>query len=244
MNTPFRVRVFPASAGDLDRLMAFYERERSDELPPPAVRDLGDTLYDGRTIVAEDLAGNLCACAAHVGLTPDQARTYVGELTGTRVTPRLNGARPLRFHTLLLGLRLLSHVATNIETPEDGTTSMITIISSSNVRSLKGIRAAGFVELKDRPSWLKFDELSWHGRQVEGEWIYFMATGDTVRRVASTLIAAGLFTWKMALENDRGPITVELDGFHDLRLAEADIRELAEGRYAVDWVPPPERIAM
>ena len=57
------------------------------------------------------------------------------------------------------------------------------------------------------------------------------------------LIAVGLFGWKIELEVPSGPVTATLEGFHELRLAEADIRALAEGKQEVDWIPPPDSVA-
>jgi hypothetical protein len=239
------VRLYPVRQPQAyERISAFYARERSDVLPPPTTKDLLDAVSKGRLIAAEDRQGRIIACTAQILLTPEGAKTYVGELTGTRVTEPLNGARPLRFHMLLLGLRLLNQAAGLPQSRAGASTSLVTIVKTSNERSLKGIRAAGFAELRDTPSWLKFDELSWHGDYVAGEWAYFFATNDTVRRVARTLIDAGLFTWRLNLENRHGSLDVQLDGFDDLRLAEADIRAIAEGRHTVDWVAPPAKIEL
>ena len=74
-------------------------------------------------------------------------------------------------------------------------------------------------------------------------WTYFYATNRTARHLAEKLIAVGLFGWKIELEVPSGPVTATLEGFHELRLAEADIRALAEGKQEVDWIPPPDSIA-
>jgi hypothetical protein len=237
------VRIRPAALKDRERLSTFYERNRSDELPPPTTRDLLDAIRLGRCFVVEDRAGEILACSAHIFVTPESAKTYVGELTGTCVTTRLNGARPIRVHKLMLGLRVLHSVATMPTALGGASTSLITIVKASNERSLRGIRGAQFVEIPHRPAWLRFDELSWHGRDAGPDWTYFYATNRTARHLAEALIAVGLFSWKIELEVAGGPVTATLEGFHELRLAEADIRALAEGRQEVDWIPPPDGIA-
>jgi len=186
--------------------------------------------------------GEILACSAHIFVTPESAKTYVGELTGICVTSRLNGACPIRIHTLLLGLRVLHSVATMPTALGGASTSLITIVKASNERSLRGIRAAQFVEMQHRPAWLRFDELSWHGGDAGSDWTYFYATNETARHLAEKLIAVGLFDWKISLEVPSGSVVASLEGFHELRLAETDIRALAEGRQEVDWTPPPDGI--
>lgn len=48
------VRIRPAALKDRERLSAFYERNRSDELHPPTTRDLLDAIRLGRCLVVDD----------------------------------------------------------------------------------------------------------------------------------------------------------------------------------------------
>lgn len=72
------VRIRPTALRDREQLSTFYERNRSDELPPPTTRDLLDAIRLGRCLVVEDRDGEILACSANILVTPESAKTYVG----------------------------------------------------------------------------------------------------------------------------------------------------------------------
>jgi hypothetical protein len=237
-----QLRIVPGSLRDFERVMKFYARERSDELPTPTAKDLATALEDGRLLFVEDQENQILATAAYIPITARSCLTVVGELTGTRVTDALNRGKPLNFQTLLLGLRVLHHIAYEGEPIPPGSYSIITIVKKTNEPSYKNIVKSKFVEFKERPEWLRFDELSWHGKYVEDDWRYFYATSETVQHLANQLISNGLLSWNMNLEVRAGRASIHFEGFRSIAAAAPDLIAFSSGARKAKIVPPPQSL--
>jgi hypothetical protein len=112
----------------------------------------------------------------------------------------------------------------------------------NGLASLANVKKAGFVECESQPDWLEYDKLSWHQGSDKGEWQCFRATSDTVRLLAEKLADNGLLDGKLDIKTSSGDVAVELIGFRELKLAAADIREMASGRYRADLSDLPDEL--
>lgn len=238
-----RIRIRPGGMGDFEALMRFYAVNRSEYLPSPQSKDLINALRHGRQIVIDDFIGGLVGTAANIPFTDPTCSSFVGELTGTAVNPSLRGGSPVKLQTILLGLRVLHH-AVLIGDAIDGSTSLLTIVKRENERSIKNILKAKFARCDKLPAWFKYDELAWHGSYVVDEWEYFVATSETVRFLARTLIDNGLLTSRINIETASGPTEVVFEGFRDLELARDDLLRIADGELEINLRPLPERLLL
>ena len=234
-----------ARRSELERLMAFYGKHATPSLPAPSVRDLAGTLEAGRMLIIEEqTSGSLLASAAIFDFTPSGAKDYVGELSGTRVTGTLGGFGPISVQRLLIGAGLLGHAALEAENTEGCSSSLISIVRTENIRSIRNIQEAGFEPLENKPPWFAYEELAWHGSIVEDEWSYFVATDDTVRRAVTDLTGVGLLTKGTAslARQDRGSDRVRAveirSELTDLAMALDDLTAIVDGRTAGLSMPP------
>jgi len=253
LNTPaapagsFRIR--QAAPGDFQALLDFYAANQSAALPIPSVKVVGDTLEQGRILVVQPAGEDrLVASAAVFQLTPQSALTYTGELAGMRATAEVGGLGPASMQILLLGLRLIGHaVLEPAPAKPDATNSLIAIVKNDNARSIANIEAIGMKPLSARPGWMKYDEQSWHGKIVDGEWRYYFADNGTVVKALDILAPLGLLGGKMRLERtDRQSGARQQFEFHlelrDLEFAAKDLEDIRSGRAVVELVQPPARI--
>ena len=243
----FRIR--RAERGDFQALLDFYAGNQSAALPIPTVKVVGDTIEEGRILVVQPAGEDrLVASAAVFQLTPQAALTYTGELAGMRATAEVGGLGPASMQILLLGLRLLGHIALEPVQVGPGTTkSLIAIVKSDNARSIANVEAIGMKPLGARPGWMKYDEQSWHGRIVDGEWRYYFADNDTIVKALNILAPLGLASGKMRLERtDKKSHVLQQFEFHlelpDLKFAADDLEDIRSGRAVVDLVQPPAQI--
>jgi hypothetical protein len=236
-----KIRLHPGKPPDYERLMRFYARERSANLPTPTVKDLTTALTDGRFLIAESEDGEIRACAAQIPLTTHSLsclRRRVDRHSSDQTTQPWQANQlsdpDARFARAAPCCSLGRGSAACFEQP-------ITIIKKENIGSLKNVRRAKFVDCEERPDWLRFDELSWHGDYVVDEWEYLLATSESVRYLADKLISNG---FSKVNEHRHGvrPTEIALDGFRDLAVAQDDIRHIALGRRTIDLAPLPERL--
>jgi hypothetical protein len=238
-----RLRFRPGTIDDRKALRALYKREHSPALPSPTNKDLETALRDGRFIVGETEEGEIVACATMIPFSPADSVTYVGELTGAFVDKRFRGGKPVSLQTLMLGLRILHHVALEGESVKPAATNtIITIVKKTNKASLANVKKAGFVECESQPDWLEYDKLSWHQGSDKDEWQCFRATSDTVQLLAEKLVDNGLLEGKLDIKTSSGGVEVELIGFRELKLAAADVREMASGQYRADLSDLPDEL--
>jgi hypothetical protein len=175
------LRLRQAKLGDFERIQSFYEDNLHENLPPPPSRDIADTIDIGRLLVLEGVQDSaILACGAIFRLSPNASKTYVGELAGMRVLRAVGGLQPFNAQTLLIGARLLGHAATDVEPGDGRTNSLVAIVKKGNRPSKTNIEQALFHPLEQRPSWFRYDELSWHGSIVADEWSYYYASHATV----------------------------------------------------------------
>jgi hypothetical protein len=253
LNTPaapagsFRIR--QARRDDFQALLDFYAANQSAALPIPTVKVVGDTIEQGRILVVQPVGEDrMVAAAAVFQLTPQSALTYTGELAGMRATTEVGGLGPASMQILLLGLRLIGHVALEpAPAAPDATNSLIAIVKSDNARSITNIEAIGMKPLSARPGWMKYDEQSWHGKIVDGEWRYYFADNDTIVKALNILAPLGLLGGKMRLaRTDKQSGAQEQFEFHlelpDLEFAAADLEDIRSGRVVVELVQPPAQI--
>lgn len=237
-----------AALADFERIRSFYEHNLHENLPPPPSKDLADTIAEDRVLILEDMrTDTLLACGAIFRLSPISSKTYVGELAGMRALGGVNGLRPFSAQTLLIGARLLGHAATDAEPLGGRTNSLVTIVKKGNERSRNNIEAALFRPLPQRPGWIRYDELAWHGSKVSDEWSYYYATNETVRHVAELLVKKGLLEGEILLtrtnrttgEDEQFRIRSQL---RDIMNAAGDIRRLLKGEYQIQLCTPPETL--
>ena len=237
-----------AVSADLTRLMSFYRENASLALPAPSVVTLGSALSTGRFLLIESLDGGLIlASAAIFDYSPPGWRTYVGELSGTRVTASLNGFGPIGIQRLLLGARLLGHAATQSAHLQGCSSSLLTVVRSDNHNSIRNVEAAGFARLERRPDWIKYDEHSWNGAVVGDEWSYYVASDATVRQAFSDLAGVGIFGGIVLLSrNNRQTGDLEVVSIRsmlkDLGMALEDLRAIHEGARLSELEPPPDEL--
>ena len=120
-------------------------------------------------------------------------------------------------------------------------------VKNDNARSIANIEAIGMKPLSARPGWMKYDEQSWHGKIVDGEWRYYFADNGTVVKALDILAPLGLLGGKMRLERtDRQSGARHRFEFHlelrDLEFAAKDLEDIRSGRAVVELVQPPARI--
>jgi hypothetical protein len=202
----------------------------------PSIRDLYETLDNGRFLIVEPVDGAaIAACAAIFDFTPHDCPRYVGELSGTRVTTALGGLGPMSFQGLLLRARLAGYVATASEHSEGHSSSLITIVKSDNAPSLQNVENAGFFRLEHRPEWFAYDDLSWHGSIIENDWQFFLATDATVRDALRSLSELGVFRGQIELSRvnrDSGlteQFSIRID-LPDIAYAVQDLAAIMDGR--------------
>lgn len=145
-----------AERGDFQALPDFYAGNQSAALPIPSVKVVGDTIEQGRILVVQPVGGNrMVASTAVFQLTPQSALTYTGELARMRASTEVRGLGPASMKVLLLGLRLIGHVALEpAPAAPSATNSLIAIGKSDNVRSIANIEAIGMKPLSARPGWM------------------------------------------------------------------------------------------
>jgi len=243
----FNVR--QASLSDFKALLEFYRRHATAALPAPTAKTVGDTIKQGRILLVEEQATSaIVASGAVFDLSPSAALTYVGELAGMRATRAVGGLRPLTMQFVLIGLRLLGLVATELQGLKKGVTnSIITIVKESNTASIRNIEATGMKPLQQRPEWFRYDEFVWHGHVVDTEWKYYYADAETVVEVLRQLSAVGLFEGELKLSRtEKGTNQPESCVFHlqlkDISRAEKDLRAILDDKAGpgVDLVAPPD----
>lgn len=239
---PNRVILRLAHIGDLDLLMALYTEQASDVLPPPTLKDLASAIEDGRLFVVQGPDG-LLACSALVPLTSATCHSYVGELTGTFVAKPLRGGKPIGVQAILLGLRVLHHAVLLGDVTPPASNSLVTIVKKGNTYSSANVTRAGFVPCPERPPWLKYDELSWHGDHVEDEWEYFRATPETVKHLATQLIDHGLLDGKFTITIAEEPVDIHLRGFKELSRAREDLIAIAKGELEIPLSALPAKLS-
>lgn len=234
-----------AVSTDLPRLMGFYRENASEALPAPSVATLGNALSLGRFLLIEPPDGGMIlASAAIFDYSPSGWRTYVGELSGTRVTASLNGFGPIGIQRLLLGARLLGHAATQSEHQQGSSSSLLTVVKSDNHNSIRNVEAAGFARLEHRPDWIRYDEHSWNGAIVGDEWSYYVASDATVRQAFADLAGVGIFGGTVRLSrNNRQTNEEEVVSIRsmlkDLHIAHEDLRAIHDGARSSELRPPP-----
>jgi hypothetical protein len=237
-----------AELADFERIRSFYENNLHENLPPPPSKDIADTIAEDRVLILEDLRKEtILACGAIFRLSPVSSKTYVGELAGMRALCAVRGLRPFSAQTLLIGARLLGHAATDAEPGRGRTNSLVTIVKKGNERSKNNIEAACFRPLTQRPAWIRYDELAWHGSIVSDEWSYYYATNETVRHVAKLLVEKGLLQGEMLLtrtnrttgEDEQFRIHSQL---RDIVNSAGDVHRLLRGQYQIQLCSPPERL--
>ena len=243
----FRVR--QALFSDFNKLLEFYEAEHSPELPLEPAKVVGDTIAAGRILIVESTSEpGIPASGAVFQQTPQASLTYVGELAGMRVTNVVGGAGPISVQMMLIGLRLLGHVAYEPKVSAKGATnSLVTIIKHDNTRSIENIEAMGLKPLVARPAWMKFNEIGWHGKIVESEWKYYYADNVSIVRSLQLLSNVGLFegvivltrTNKKTGNEEEFRFALELN---DLTFASKDLHMILDGKTVVDLVPPPAAV--
>lgn len=235
-----------AVSTDLTRLMGFYREHTSVALPAPPVATLGSALSTGRFLLIEPLDGGaILASAAIFDYSPPGWRTYVGELSGTRVTAPLNGFGPIGVQRLLLGARLLGHAATQSEHMQGCSSSLLTVVKSDNHNSIRNVEAAGFARLERRPDWIRYDEHSWNGAIVGDEWSYYVASDPTVRQAFADLAGVGIFSGAVRLSrNNRQTgeqeVIVIRSMLKDLDMSQEDLRAIHDGVRSSELDLPPD----
>ncbi len=238
-----------AVANDIGRLMAFYREGMTERLPAPLSRELGGSIDTGRLLVVEPAAGgDILAASAIFDYSPVGWRTYVGELSGTRVMEHLNGYRPLGMQRILLAARLLGHAANESDLEEGMSACLLTIIKSDNDKSIRNIEAAGLARLGAKPGWLQYDEYAWNHGPAGDDWSYYVASEATVRRAFADLEGLGFFRGPVRLTRtsretgEEETVTVRSDlrglllNYEDLRAIHAEERLSGLG-------PPPDTLA-
>lgn len=236
-----------AEPSEIARLMIFYQANRSDALPVPSAKTLGDAMSEGRLLVVEaDRQSPILAAAAIFGCSPQGWRTYVGELSGTRVTDTLNGYRPLGMQRILLAARVLGHVALNNTIGPNASSTLIVVVKADNERSVRNVADAGFIPLSHRPDWMIHDEHDWYGEPVGTEWLYFVATDQTARQAYADLDGAGVFTGAVRLSRlsrstgQTESLTIRCH-LEDLQTARRDLADIHAGASA-GLSPPPREL--
>src|SRR5262249_44006255 len=147
---------------------------------------------------------------------------------------------------LLIGARLLGHAATEAEPGYGRTSSLVAMVKKGNDPSKTNIEAALFRPLEQRPSWFRYDELSWHGSIVADEWLYYYASHETVLRAAK-LMGQDLLRGRILLTRTNRTTGADEEflihsQLHDIVLAAGDIERLLEGTFEVKLCPPPEQL--
>lgn len=238
-----------ATIRDFRALLAFYREHATDALSPPSAKTVGDTIGQGRIlVVGEQVSSAIVASGALFELSPSVALTYVGELAGMRATRAVGGLGPMTIQGVLLGLRLLGHVANEARGVRRGaTSSIVTIVKEDNAASIRNIEAVGMKPLLRRPEWFHYDEFIWHGAAGGPGWKYYYADPDTVMEALRQLAAVGLFENEIRLDRvDRASGQAEDFVFHlqlqDIARAQPDLKGLLESKTGVDLVSPPDEI--
>jgi hypothetical protein len=240
-----KLRIRQASINDLDNITQFYRNNPRDTLPIPSLKYIAVTIEDYRVILLEKIdTSEILASAGIFRCSPRNSKTYVGELAGMLALPQVNGLKPVSAQTLLLGARLLGHMATDAEPGPGRTHSLITIVKDGNEKSLRNVLEAQFIPLDDRPDWFKYEELSWHGSIVQDQWRYFYASNETIVCIAKKLVDAGLLDRELCLSKTNRD-TQEVENFYihcelnDILNAAGEIHRLLRDEYRIDLCPPP-----
>jgi hypothetical protein len=238
-----------AAVRDFRALLAFYREHASDALSPPSAKTVGDTIGQGRILLVEEQASAaIVASGALFELSPTVALTYVGELAGMRATRAVGGLKPMTIQAVLLGLRLLGHVANEAQALRKGATrSIVTIVKEDNAASIRNIESIGMKPLLRRPDWFQYDEFMWYGAAGGPEWKYYYADPGTVVEALRQLAAVGLFENQIRLNRiDRASGQAEEFAFHlqlkDIARAAPDLKGILESGAGVDLVSPPDDI--
>jgi hypothetical protein len=243
--TRFRIR--PAFSKDFKDLLNFYLRHRSSVLPLETAKTVGDAIDAGRILLVKPWSGSeIAATGALCQLTPNLTVTYVAELAGMRTTSLVGGMEPISIQQVLLGLRLLGHVAVEQEPILKGATnSIITTVHERNRDSITNIEAMGLKPLVGPfPDWLAYDQIGWSGGATEGTWRCYYADNDSCVRSLAILDGVGLFDRAIRLHRiNRNTGRHEDFAFHlelnDLHNAAEDLRAIQFGYAKAALVPPP-----
>lgn len=212
-----RFRIRRAFSRDFKDLLEFYLLHRSAVLPLETAKTVGDDTL-----------------------------TYVAELAGMRTTAMVGGTEPISIQRLLIGLRLLGHVAAEPEPILEGATnSIITAVHEGNRDSIDNIEAMGLKPLVGPfPDWLAYDQIGWNGGATEGSWHYYYADNDSCVRSLDVLEGVGLFERTIRLHRTNRNTGQRQDfEFHlelnDLHHAAEDLRAIQYGTAEAALVEPP-----
>lgn len=239
-----------ADGNDFNRLMKFYRSNVSPELPTPSITVLGRTLDQGRLLVIEPVdGGELLATAATFDFTPPGCSAYVGELSGTRVLPRLNGFGPMGVQRLLIAARLLAHAAGDTRAKPGFSNTLISIVKAGNDRSSNNLIASGLVPMQGRPDWMRYEEHAWYGSEVKDEWSYYAATDQAVTQAITEMGELGMLDGKVRLSRvDKHTGRLDVIDVHvklgDILMAKRDFEAILASGGFVGLVPPPAEIEM
>jgi hypothetical protein len=236
----FRIRL--AKSSDFNRLIDFYHNESSERLPAPSPRAIGQAIDNYELLLMEDNR-RIAATAGIFDLTPPNARNFVGELAGTRVTHVVGLTQPISIHSVFVVLRVVGFAAANFENVDDKSAdSLIAIIRRGNARSASNLQDCAFSPLPRRPKWLQYDEISWNGKITATQWDYYYASPETVRRCAELFFTHRMHEQTLTLKSKAGRIRVGLD-LPGLYLHLEELRMLAAGTHRIRiGVPPNELI--
>ena len=136
------------------------------------------------------------------------------------------------------------HAVTAAEPGKDCTQTLISIVKDENAASRRNIEAAGLVPVGELPRWMTYEHRSWTGGGGDG-WTYYMATARTMAQATADLDELGVFTGTARFQREdrtnggEEGIEIRCD-LKGLAMAEAVMREVADGSQDVYLSPPPE----
>ena len=240
-------RISHANFNEFNSLLRFYEETYRPTLPLETAKTIGDAIENGRLLLVKTAkAGRIVAAGALFQLTPLASLTSVSELAG-RVTGEVGGLRPLRLQAVLIGLRLLSQLASEATMADpDATQSVIAAVREDNGDSIANLEKMGMKNPVDPvPDWLRYNQIGWHNAaHGSHNWRFYFADADACRQSIDLLDQVGLFGGTISLERDSREngsteffkFELELD---DIDRAELDFKAMLRGQQRIDMVPPP-----
>ncbi|MBS0247659.1 MAG: hypothetical protein JSR61_13655 [Proteobacteria bacterium] len=242
-------RICHANFNDFNGLLDFYETTYRSTLPLETAKTIGDAIENGRMLLVKNAAaGRIVSAGALFQLTPLASLTSVSELAG-RVTGEVGGLRPLKLQAVLIGLRLLSQIASEAMTSDPrATQSIIAAVREDNGDSIANLEKMGMKYPVDpMPDWLRYNQIGWHNAAQSTEphrWRFYFADAGTCRQSIDLLDKVGLFTRTISLERDsredgdRELFRFELE-LDDINRAALDFKAMLRGQQSIDMVPPP-----
>lgn len=244
--------IFQPTCNLFGKICDFYENNRDQYLPVPSIKYLGDAISDGRLIIVQDFRDKkIVASCATFEFTPTMAKSYVLELSGIRVKGQVGGTQPQTMQNVLMGLMMARYVSEiTDETPPTATQSIIAIAHKENEKSNNNIMDLKFRVLKNLPTWIRYDNLSWYGKpDAENDWNFYYADNTTAKTCISNLFDLGLSNHCLDLyrinqaSNKHESFKIYID-MNFIRDGIEDFILIADGSSVANLVKPPKKFRL